>query len=154
MSDPRTDVDRRSDLNGRADIHDVVVAFYRDVVFDELLEPVFGEVAEVDWAVHIPKLIDYWCRVVLREPGYDGRILAAHLHVHEIEPLRLEHFERWLTLWFTAIDTRWCGPNAEHAKAHAVQIASVLAQRLLGVDWTPDPGRLGLPAGSVTSRQS
>ena len=53
------------DLETRADIHDLVVAFYREIVFDDLLEPVFGEVAEVDWALHIPKLIDYWCRVLL-----------------------------------------------------------------------------------------
>ena len=73
-------------------IHDLVVRFYREIVFDDLLAPVFGEVAEVDWAVHIPKLIDYWCRVLLREPGYDGFILDAHRHVHEVEPFRVELF--------------------------------------------------------------
>ena len=61
--------DQRHDLDSRAAIHDLVVGFYREIVFDELLEPVFGEVAEVDWTLHIPKLIDYWCRVLLRQPG-------------------------------------------------------------------------------------
>ena len=82
--------DQMHDLGDRADIHDLVVHFYREIVFDELLEPVFGEVAEVDWSVHIPKLIDYWCRVLLGDPGYDGAILAAHRHVHEIEAFRIE----------------------------------------------------------------
>ena len=70
--------DQTHDLESRADIHDLVVGFYREIVFDELLEPVFGEVAEVDWALHIPKLIDYWCRVLLRQPSYGGSILEAH----------------------------------------------------------------------------
>ena len=100
------------DLDRRRDIHDLVVRFYREVVFDDLLEPVFGEVAEVDWSTHIPKLIDYWCRVLLGEPGYDGAILAAHRHVHEIDAFRLEHFDRWYALWVTSIDDGWSGPEA------------------------------------------
>ena len=51
------------DISARVDVHDLVVAFYREVVFDDVLAPVFGEIAEVDWVVHIPRLIDYWCRV-------------------------------------------------------------------------------------------
>jgi hemoglobin len=125
------------DLETRADIHDLVVAFYREIVFDDLLEPVFGEVAEVDWAHHIPKLIDYWCRVLLGQPGYAGRILDAHRHVHDVEPFRIEHFDRWYALWIDAIDQRWAGPTADLAKTHAVHIAGVLARRLLDLDWRP-----------------
>mgnify|MGYP000346625624 CR=1 FL=1 len=39
------------DLDSRSAIHDLVVRFYREVVFDDLLGPVFGEVAEVDTAL-------------------------------------------------------------------------------------------------------
>lgn len=127
------------DLETRSDIHDLVVAFYREIVFDDLLEPVFGEVAEVDWALHIPKLIDYWCRVLLSQPGYAGAILNAHRHVHDIEPFRAEHFDRWYALWVDAIDRRWTGPNAALAKTHAAQIAAVLARKLLDLDWQPSP---------------
>lgn len=127
------------DLDTRSQIHDLVVAFYREVVFDEVLEPVFGEVAEVDWAVHIPKLIDYWCRVLLREPGYQGRILEAHRHVHDIEAFRLEHFDRWYALWEASIDARWHGPVAERAKAHAAHIGGTIAKQLLGEEWAPAP---------------
>jgi hemoglobin len=123
------------DIARRADVHDLVVAFYRDVVFDELLEPVFGEVAEVDWAPHIPKLIDYWCRVLFGDVGYRGALLAAHRDVHEIEPLRIEHFDRWYELWVTSIESRWEGPVADKAKAHAAQIGAVLARHLLRTDW-------------------
>jgi hemoglobin len=138
QADPRLSTTSR-DLDARAEIHDLVVAFYREVVFDDVLAPVFGEVAEVDWAAHIPKLIDYWCRVLLGEPGYEGAILSAHRHVHDIEPFRLEHFDRWFSLWVETIDQRWHGPMAESAIAHAARIGAVLARRLLGTEWRPAP---------------
>ena len=47
------------DLSTPTEVHHLVTRFYREIVFDDLLEPIFGEVAEVDWAAHIPKLIDY-----------------------------------------------------------------------------------------------
>jgi hemoglobin len=134
------------DLDRRSEVHDLVVAFYREVVFDDLLAPVFGEVAEVDWADHIPKLIDYWCRVLLDEPGYDGAVLAAHRHVHALDPLRVEHFDRWYAVWVASIDARWAGPVAERAKRHAARIGGSLARRLLAADWRPSPAA---PPGPV-----
>ena len=139
------------DLDNRSQVHDLVVAFYREVVFDELLAPVFGEVAEVDWADHIPKLIDYWCRVLLDEPGYDGAVLAAHRHVHALDPLRVEHFDRWYALWVEAIDARWAGPVAERAKRHAARIGGSLARRLLAVDWRPSPAPPATPVDAPTA---
>jgi hemoglobin len=129
------------DLDRRAANHDVVVRFYREVVFDEVLAPVFDEVVEVDWAVHIPKLIDYWCYVLLGETGYDGALLAAHRHVHQLGPVRLGHLDRWYALWASSIDTGWSGPQAERAKEHARRIGTSRARRLLGVAWpTSRPG--------------
>ena len=125
----------RSDLDQRSKIHDLVVDFYREVVFDDVLAPMFGEVAEVDWAEHIPKLINYWCQVLLREPGYDGFILAPHRAVHELSAFDVGHFDRWYTLWVRSIDAGWSGPVAERAKRHAEAIAAVLARRLLQIEW-------------------
>lgn len=133
-----------SDLSTRSDIHDAVVGFYREVVFDELLGPVFEEVAEVDWARHIPLLIDYWCRVLLGHEGYQGAILVAHQHVHDRQAFAAEHFDRWYGLWVTTIETRWSGPHAEKAKRHAAKIASTMARRLLPVAWTPPTQTPGL----------
>lgn len=128
------------DLDTRAAVHDAVVGFYREVVFDDVLAPVFDEVAQVDWAAHIPKLIDYWCRVLLGQPGYQGAILHAHEHVHDLGPMRTEHFERWLQLWSTTIDARWSGPKADTAKRHAERIGAMLHRRLLGADLGADLG--------------
>jgi hemoglobin len=125
------------DLDSRAEIHDLVVRFYREVVFDDLLGPVFDEVAEVDWSTHIPKLIDFWCRVLLGEPGYDGAFLGAHQRVHQLESFRPELFDRWYRLFVDTVDDGWCGPGADRAKAHAAVMARNLSRRILGEDWTP-----------------
>ena len=126
----------RPDLDSRAKVHDLVVDFYREIAFDDLLGPVFGEVAEVDWATHIPKLIDYWCRVLLGHPGYDGYVVAAHRPVHELEPLTSVLFDRWYRLFVEAVDRGWQGSTAERAKTHAAKIAGALARRLSGIEWT------------------
>jgi hemoglobin len=126
-----------TDLDSRAAIHDLVVDFYREVVFDDLLGPVFIEVAEVDWAEHIPKLIDFWCRVLLGEPGYDGAVLGVHQALHEAEPLRVAQFDRWRELFVETVDARWAGPYADRAKDHAVRMAATLSRRILGVAAVP-----------------
>lgn len=133
------------DLDHRGAIHDLVVHFYREIVFDDVLAPVFDEVAEVDWTVHIPRLIDYWCRVLLGERGYDGAVIAAHRHVHDLQAFRLEHFDRWYELWVGSIDARWAGPVAEQAKRHAARIAGTLARRLLDTTWPRPAAAAGRP---------
>lgn len=125
------------DLDTRAKVHDLVVDFYREVSFDDRLGPVFNDVAEVDWPVHIPKLIDYWCRVLLGEVGYDGYILGPHARVDALEPFRAELFDRWYALFETAVDAGWSGPLAERAKDHAVRMSGVLSRRLTSADWSP-----------------
>jgi hemoglobin len=128
-------VEPMGDLDSRTQVHHLVVRFYREVVFDDRLGPVFSEVAEVDWSAHIPKLIDYWCRVLLAEPGYEGSILAAHQRVHDAEAFRADLFDRWYLLFSATVDEGWRGPIAERAKSHAARIATTLARRLLDIDW-------------------
>jgi hemoglobin len=135
-----------ADLDTRSEIHDLVVRFYREVAFDDLLAPVFVEVAEVDWSTHIPKLIDFWCRVLLGHPGYDGFVLGAHREVHELEAFRGELFDRWYRLFVETVDEGWRGPIAERAKAHAGRIAGTLARRLLDLEWEAPTGAEGLCA--------
>jgi len=118
------------DLDSRAEIHDMVVAFYRELAMDPLLGRVFEQVAEVDWAEHIPRLIDYWCRVLLGDTAYRGAIVQAHQRVHDLEHLQPAHFIRWYELFVAVIDARWSGPFAEAAKAHAAKIGGSLARHL------------------------
>lgn len=125
------------DLDTRSEIHDLVVYFYREIVFDEFLDHVFEDVAQVDWNVHIPRLIDYWCGVLLRQPGYDGMVLASHHDVHDLEEFTPEHFETWFAMWVRCVNERWQGPLAERAKSHAAHMVRVMSRKLLGSEWDP-----------------
>ena len=125
------------DLATPADVHDLVTRFYREIVFDELLEPIFGEVAEVDWADHIPKLIDYWCWILFGTGGYPSSVTKAHRRLHELAPIRPDHCDRWFTLWTATIDTGWSGPFADQAKAHAESLMAGMAKHVFGFTWVP-----------------
>jgi hemoglobin len=127
----------RPDLSTPTDVHDLVTVFYREIVFDELLEPLFGEVAEVAWGQHIPKLIDYWCRILFGTEGYRGAVTRAHRDLHALRAIEAVHCDRWYRLWTDCIDEGWAGPHADHAKAHAAKIMSGMATHVFGYAWTP-----------------
>ncbi len=136
-----------ADLDTRGQIHDLVVAFYRELIMDENLGPVFTEVPEVDWSHHIQLLIDYWCRVLLGDQSYQGAILNAHRRVHDLQAFTSENFDRWYGLWIATIDQTWTGPLADKAKSHAARIAASLARQLPGIAWRPPeiPSRVERP---------
>ncbi|HEY3672919.1 MAG TPA: group III truncated hemoglobin [Acidimicrobiia bacterium] len=141
------------DLVTGADIHDLVVAFYREIMLDELLEPIFGDIAEVDWVEHIPRLIDYWRWILLGTPGYSGTVTKTHRHLHGLHALEGEHCDRWFALWVLCVDQRWAGRNAERAKHHAEMVMTGLARRVFGFAWAP-PSSPPLPQLDATTRDA
>ena len=125
------------DLDTPTKVHDLVIAFYREVVFDPLLGPVFEEDAEVDWSTHIPHLIDYWCWILFGTKGYAGNVTRTHRQLHRISPMGAVHCDRWLELWRGCVDARWAGPFAQRAERHGATIMAGLAKHVFGVDWRP-----------------
>lgn len=126
------------DLSTPAQVHDLVTVFYREIVFDELLEPIFSDVAEIDWAEHIPRLIDYWCWILFATHPYPGAVTRTHRHLHELKAIEPAHCDRWFKLWVACIDERWSGPHADHAKRHAHTLMAGMARRIFGFTW-PTP---------------
>jgi hemoglobin len=112
----------------------MVRRFYSDVAQDDLLGPMFSNVARVDWSEHLPKLTDFWCRHLFGLPGYAGNPLRVHQLIHAKSAFTAEHFERWLDLFFETVDLGWTGANAEKAKAFAVRVARVHGRQLIGQD--------------------
>jgi hemoglobin len=120
------------DLDSPEQIAEMVRRFYQDVAQDGLLGPVFNDVAQVDWAEHLPKLTAFWCRALLSIPGYEGNPFRSHQEVHERSPFTNEQFERWLQLFRDTVELGWVGPNASHAVAFAERVAQVHSARLVG----------------------
>ena len=126
------------DLDSPEEIAEMVRRFYADVTMDDLLGPMFNDVAKVDWAEHLPKLTAYWCRALFSMPGYEGNAFRAHQLVHARRAFTTAHFERWLDLFSETVDAGWAGANAEKAKALAHKVARVHHHQLVG-DTAHDP---------------
>lgn len=125
-----------SDLNDPDDVAELVRRFYRDVAQDDLLGPMFNDIAKVNWAEHLPKLTAFWCRALFGLPGYSGNPFRAHRDVHAQRAFTMAHFRRWLDLFEETVDLGWSGANAERAKELARNVARVHAGQLVGVEVT------------------
>jgi hemoglobin len=120
----------KSDLDTPDQIADMVRRFYNSVNTDKLLGPVFNDIAHIDWDNHLPKLTAFWARALLGIDGYQGNPYARHASVHRTSPLTPAHFERWLALFETNLDSRWTGPNVERARSLVHNVARVHATQL------------------------
>jgi hemoglobin len=118
-----------SDISSRVDLERLVKAFYRDVATDDILGPVFAA-ARVDWPTHLDKLVDFWAWQLLGERNYGGQPLRAHEPVHARTPFGSEHYERWLELFTSTVDSLFAGPVALEAKRRAVRVASAMRRIL------------------------
>ncbi|MEO6156594.1 MAG: group III truncated hemoglobin [Ilumatobacteraceae bacterium] len=120
------------DLDDVEQVAEMVRRFYSDVAQDDLLGPMFNDVARVDWGEHLPKLTAFWCRALFGLPGYAGNPYRAHRLIHDQRSFTAAHFERWLTLFHETVDLGWVGINAERVKALANNVARVHSHQLIG----------------------
>ncbi len=125
------------DLDDPEEIAEMVRRFYADVAQDDLLGPVFVQVARVDWSEHLPKLTAFWCRALLDRSGYSGNPFQAHASIHAQAPFTPAHFERWLALFHDTLELGWVGPNTVRAAALADNVARVHSRQLTGVEVGP-----------------
>lgn len=121
-----------ADLASRADVEQLVVAFYETAFRDPLIGPIFTEVAHMDLAAHLPIMCDFWETVLFRSGAYRRNALQVHVGLHARHPLTEAHFARWLELWTVTVDGHFAGPVAERAKLQATRIAGSMARRLAG----------------------
>lgn len=125
-----------NDISSEADVKRLVDAFYLKVRDDALLNPIFADVAKVDWAHHLPKMYAFWSGMILGVPGYAGAPWPAHA----VLPVTAEHFTRWLELFRATVDEQFAGEGATRAKNAAASIAHTFALRMGLID--PMAGRL------------
>ena len=83
----------------------IVDDFYGRCRADPLLGPVFNA-AVTDWPEHLARIRSFWGAAMLRQPGYAGRPLEAHVEL----PVSREHFSAWLRLWKATVE-HYCTPE-------------------------------------------
>jgi hemoglobin len=123
---------RLADLRDRDDVYTLVSEFYRHAFADDLLGPIFTDIAHMDLDHHLPIICDFWETVLFRAGLYQRNALARHVSLNARAPLGVEHFDRWLALWSGTVDEHFAGAKAELAKVQAGRIAGSIHRRLQG----------------------
>jgi hemoglobin len=124
-----TGVDK-PDLDSRENIEGFVDRFYQRLLADDQLAPIFVDVAEIDLAVHLPHIKNYWCKLLLGEKGYQRHTMNIHRQLHGKRPLQKEDFQRWLVFFVATVDEGFAGERAERAKQVATSIAANMEKSL------------------------
>lgn len=114
------------DIQTETDIRTLVDRFYDKVNEDELLGPIFNEVAAVHWEAHLPTMYDFWSSILLGTARYKGRPFPKHMAL----PVSKPHFQRWLQLFYATVAENFAGPTAEQAKVKALNIATMFEYRM------------------------
>lgn len=129
---PAPDFVGRDDIAGRADITGLLTDFYGRCLRDELLGPVFVDIAHLDLAAHLPAMCDFWDTVLFRTRAYRRNALRPHQRLDERAHLTPAHFDRWLALWCATVDDRHAGEKADLAKLQGTRIAGAMCRRITG----------------------
>ena len=121
----------KKELNSRKEINFLIKTFYGKVRKDEMLGPIFNLVVK-DWPEHLELLTDFWESSLLLSRKYSGNPAQVHKQVDRTvnNKISMEHFGRWLHLWFSTIDEYFNGVNAELAKNRARNISTHLFLRI------------------------
>lgn len=114
------------DIRNEEDIKTLVHAFYSKVEEDERLGPIFNEAAGVEWDEHLPKMVDFWSKMLFRTKRYQGRPFRQHLPL----PIEQEDFGRWVGLFVETVDEHFEGNRADYAKEMAGNIANSFSTRM------------------------
>ncbi len=117
----------KRDIETREDLETLLTEFYNVATIDEEIGHHF---AELDLAAHPPVIVNFWEKVFFGKLVYFGNPLAVHQNLHEKSSLKLEHFQRWFTIFSQTVDELFVGKTADDAKLRAKMIAHSLNQNL------------------------
>lgn len=123
-----------SDIETREDIAHLMRTFYGRMFLDEVMGPIFVDIARMDLESHIPVMCDFWELQLFHKPGYRGGMMAVHFQLNFQIVLEHHHFMRWMDYWESTLDDLFEGPRATWAKTVAARVARNMIQRLDAVN--------------------
>lgn len=118
------------DLSSHERIDQMVAGFYQRLLSDEVMAPLFLDVARIDLQTHLPLISQYWYKMLLGDNGYQRHTMKKHRQLHAKQALTGEHHERWLQHFFTYLDRHFSGPNTDRAKHIAQRVMFNLYDQL------------------------
>ena len=121
----------KTDIQNRKDIEVLVNAFYEKVKTDAVIGYLFNDVAQVNWATHLPKMYDFWENILFYTGNYDGNPMARHKELHDKSTMTKAHFQHWIDLFNKTVNYHFEGPKAEEIKNRAMNIATAMMYKTL-----------------------
>jgi hemoglobin len=116
-----------TDIESRADLHQVLSDFYSTLIEDELLAPLFVKFKDQETlSSHLIDLADFWESALFYRGSYTKNVMSIHQRINEKTQLDGRHFDQWLLLFEKAVDDSFSGQNADTLKARARSIATVM----------------------------
>ncbi len=116
------------------DIKLLVDAFYTKVREDNLLAPIFNNRIQDKWQFHLEKMYTFWQTVLLEERTYYGSPFVPHAKL----PIKKQHFDKWLALFYETIDENFIGEKATEAKWRAEKMAEMFHYKIEYYKTNPD----------------
>lgn len=121
------------DIQHKQDIQYLVETFYKTALADPLIGPVFKQ-ANFILESHVPVMVSFWETILFDVITYKGNPMLKHLELNQSVPLHPIHFERWMNIWITTINDKFCGPVAEKAIIRAKSIAQLMEYKIKQAD--------------------
>ncbi|MED5388242.1 MAG: group III truncated hemoglobin [Pseudomonadota bacterium] len=121
---------RLPDLDCRENIDAMVHGFYRRLLEDPVMAPVFLEVAAIDLQQHLPTICQYWYKMLLGERDYQRHMMQKHRALDDKQSLTGEHHERWLQHFMANLEGRFAGPGTDRARHIAFRVMDNLYAQL------------------------
>lgn len=120
-----------NDIQNRKDLQLIIENFYGAALADPLIGPVF-KAANFELEAHIPVMVSFWETILFDVISYKGNPMLKHIALNQDVPLLPEHFERWMKIWSTVIQSNFEGPVAENAITRATSIAHLMEYKING----------------------
>ena len=116
----------KADIISIYDIELLVNTFYDKIREDEILKDIFNNKIQDRWPQHLEKMYTFWQTILLEEHTYYGSPFVPHAEL----PVDVEHFERWLQLFFKTVDDLFEGEKAERAKWQGQRMAEIFHSKI------------------------
>jgi hemoglobin len=75
-------------------------------------------------------MYSFWSGILLDDHAYAGNPMIKHIALDKKFPLKKEHFEVWLRLFYATVDELFKGMKAEEAKSRAAIIAQITQRKI------------------------
>lgn len=114
------------EINSIDEIKQMVDSFYAKVRKDDLLGPIFNELLDNRWDMHLEKMYTFWETLLLGRHTYFGSPFPPHAKM----PINEKHFERWIQIFRQNLDEQFVGDVKDEAIWRAEKMAQMFNYKI------------------------